>query len=396
MAIFGTSGNDSLVADDQDAYGLQGDDRLVSPDFSSSGLMGGYGNDTYVISGTFSVNTIYDSGGTDVLRFDDWFGSTQIYAEIDNQHLMVIDQYGFGFMIVDWEQSDSRIETYVIEGRSFTHDEWRGYVESQANYVEYSADDLFDTAAEADEWRGLADTIRTLDALYQLIEGGDTDSGDTDGGDTDSGDTDSGDDGGLGNGGSSDLTINGSETNDELEGGSENEELYGREGADIVKGGGGQDYVQGNQGDDTVLGGGGDDTVRGGKDDDEIDGDDGDDLVMGDKGSDTVFGGTGNDYVRGGQADDRVSGENQNDTLMGDLGNDTLVGGHGADLFLFRNGDGDDLIQDFDGSDGDRIQLRDTEEFEVRTSGGKTVITYNDDDQITLEGVTSFDNEWIT
>ena len=71
-------------------------------------------------------------------------------------------------------------------------------------------------------------------------------------------------------------------------------------------------------------------------------------------GSDTVnavTGSSGNDFING-SADD--------DILSGGLGNDTLSGGTGADTFLWRSGEtGDNVITDFNASEGDSIDLRD-------------------------------------
>ncbi|MGO1119069.1 calcium-binding protein [Rhodovibrionaceae bacterium A322] len=368
MTTLGTTGDDALSGYNSDIYALQGNDTLSGSGYSL--LAGGVGNDSYNLS-TYSVTTIYDSGGSDTLTYTpfetDYYEPTFVFGEIDGRHLVVTDTAGRGFIVLDWEQPESRIETWYFRGFRFSHDSWREYVEGQEYYVERSSDDLYDTAEDAQTWRAAVDLAKSQDVDFQGIISG------TDGFDT----------------------LNGDSDFDAIGGGNGNDFLYGREGSDLVAGDAGDDYVQGNQGDDTVYGGGDNDTVRGGKDNDKVAGEDGDDLVMGDKGQDTVFGGTGRDFVRGGQADDIVNGENHDDTLMGDLGNDTLNGGGGADLFIFRNGDGDDLIEDFNGNDGDRIQLRDTNDFTVSTSNGNTVITYDGDDQITLEGVTSFDNDWV-
>ena len=42
-----------------------------------------------------------------------------------------------------------------------------------------------------------------------------------------------------------------------------------------------------------------------------------------------------------------IVGSDQNDTIDGGLGNDTLIGGNGSDIFVYRSGDGNDIITDY-------------------------------------------------
>jgi len=88
----------------------------------------------------------------------------------------------------------------------------------------------------------------------------------------------------------------------------------------------------GTLGDDTVIGGGGNDTLGGAGDNDSVDGGKGNDQLFGAAGNDTLIGGTGND------------------TLTGNIGADLLTGGAGSDAFVYvnRNNDGIDIINDFD------------------------------------------------
>jgi predicted extracellular nuclease len=72
-----------------------------------------------------------------------------------------------------------------------------------------------------------------------------------------------------------------------------------------------------------------------------------DDLVFGNVGNDELFGDRGNDSLFGGQDDDILNGGADADWISGDRGADTLTGGDGADTFLFRTGDGSDLLTDF-------------------------------------------------
>jgi uncharacterized protein YegL len=87
---------------------------------------------------------------------------------------------------------------------------------------------------------------------------------------------------------------------------------------------------------------------------------DGNDTLLGGAGNDILFGSGGNDVLDGGKGHDILLGGTGNDTLIGGQGNDILIGGSGADTFIWKSGDtGNDVIKDFNASEGDRIDLRD-------------------------------------
>ena len=88
-------------------------------------------------------------------------------------------------------------------------------------------------------------------------------------------------------------------------------------------------------------------------------------TIIGGAGNDTFWGGAGNDSIRGGAGNDSIFGEADNDKLFGEAGNDTLSGGYGddtltggkgADVFYYYNGDGNDVITDYQSGD-DKIYL---------------------------------------
>lgn len=105
------------------------------------------------------------------------------------------------------------------------------------------------------------------------------------------------------------------------------------------------------------------DTFHGGPGHDTLDGLDGTDHLYGEGGDDTLFGGLGDfDHLWGGAGDDVLDGgPGDYDQLNGGDGNDRLEagpghqdfldGGHGNDLFVYRSGDGHDMLRDFDGID---------------------------------------------
>ncbi len=83
---------------------------------------------------------------------------------------------------------------------------------------------------------------------------------------------------------------------------------------------------------------------------DNISAGDGNDNISGNRGNDTIAGNGGNDNISGGNGNDLLLGGNGNDTIAGDRGNDNISGGNGNDTFVFRLGDGNDIITDFAGT----------------------------------------------
>ena len=79
------------------------------------------------------------------------------------------------------------------------------------------------------------------------------------------------------------------------------------------------------------------------------------DSLLGGRNKDTLFGDTGDDYLSGGRGNDSLAGGDGNDTLWGGKGDDTLLGGDGTDTFIFRAGEGKDLIADYE--QGDLLQI---------------------------------------
>lgn len=99
----------------------------------------------------------------------------------------------------------------------------------------------------------------------------------------------------------------------------------------------------------TLRGTAGADTLTGGSGNDSVSGEGGNDRLHGSAGNDTLSGGAGYDALLGGDGDDR---------LIGGTEGDVLIGGAGRDTFVFASlGDGNDRIQDFTRTDGDRIDL---------------------------------------
>ncbi|MDP2795026.1 MAG: calcium-binding protein, partial [Sulfurisoma sp.] len=99
--------------------------------------------------------------------------------------------------------------------------------------------------------------------------------------------------------------------------------------------------LEATAGNDWLIGGGGDDALGGLG---------GDDHIEGRAGVDVLTGGTGNDTL---------NGQDGNDTLDGGAGNDSLQGGTGNDIYVFGNGYGQDVINDYEWPTGniDTVQM---------------------------------------
>lgn len=235
--------------------------------------------------------------------------------------------------------------------------------------------------------------------------------------------------GGIGtdllSGGDQTDTLLGGADGDTLLGGAGNDRLFGEGGDDSLDGGSGSDLVFGNAGNDTATGGGGDDFLIGEGGDDSLAGGSGNDLVVGGSGLDTLDGGAGADLLDGGIGADSLAGGGGTDTLFGGDGADTLAGGAdtdvlrggagddrleagagddrmggdaGIDTFVFRLGDGADLVFDFT-LGTDRIEFAGTgvaasfAELAIADDGlGRATVAYaagSPGDVVTLIGVTA-------
>ena len=124
--------------------------------------------------------------------------------------------------------------------------------------------------------------------------------------------------------------------------------VQGTEGADWMIGDAGvQNSLFGAGGADVVVGRGLDDHLAGGEGNDKLVGGWGKDSLDGNEGADLLLGGWHDDVLAGQEGNDRLVGGVGDDLLEGGLGNDRYWGGLGSDTFVYRDGDGDDLIWDF-------------------------------------------------
>ncbi|MDB5446820.1 MAG: endo,3,4-beta glycanase [Phenylobacterium sp.] len=198
------------------------------------------------------------------------------------------------------------------------------------------------------------------------------------------------------NGGDS---INGLAGNDTITGGDGHNLILGLDGADLITGGPGVNEINGNKGDDTIVGMSSvGDTLFGGQGNDlvQVRGAAGE-VINGNLGNDTIQGGAGADTLWGGQGDDLITGGAGNDWLSGDRGHDTVTGGAGADIFHHFAGAGVTAVTDFNGAEGDRVQLDPGSTWTLAQSSADTVIDLGAGSQLILRNVaaSTLQSGWI-
>ncbi|TIN02585.1 MAG: type I secretion C-terminal target domain-containing protein, partial [Mesorhizobium sp.] len=116
--------------------------------------------------------------------------------------------------------------------------------------------------------------------------------------------------------------------------------------------------LEGTSGADNLLATAAKTTLLGQDGVDQLTGINGHDVVLaGGQGNDMLTGMDGNDILYGGSGNDTLIGGAGNDLLVGGFGQDTLTGGTGADTFKLDHLDIKDLITDFNGGEGDKIDL---------------------------------------
>ncbi|MBE8953597.1 MAG: calcium-binding protein [Quinella sp. 1Q7] len=137
-----------------------------------------------------------------------------------------------------------------------------------------------------------------------------------------------------------------------LDGGNDKDHIY-NEGANVS--------IFAGTGDDTIYNHGAKVTIDGGNDDDKIYnyatstvkifGGDGDDSITNLGAASSMSGGNGNDVIYGNDKADTILGGYGDDFLRGYKGNDKLWGGAGNDTFIYKSGDGKDVIYGFEDND---------------------------------------------
>ena len=90
--------------------------------------------------------------------------------------------------------------------------------------------------------------------------------------------------------------------------------------------------------------------------------------------------------AQGGFGNDVIIGNSSANRLDGGPGDDSLTGGAGADVFVFRFGFGDDVIQDFTVGE-DRLDFSGLPSGDAELVGQDTLITVAGEGTVTLENV---------
>ncbi|MBB4642631.1 cadherin domain-containing protein [Rhizorhapis suberifaciens] len=131
-----------------------------------------------------------------------------------------------------------------------------------------------------------------------------------------------------------------------VDGGDGNDTIYASNRGDNIFGGAGSDTLYGGRLDDWLLGGDGDDVLDAGTADQNALGGDGN-YLNGGAGNDILKGREGSDWLEGGDGVDTLTGGAGDDVLAGGASDgDSLKGAAGGDYYLFRLGDGKDVVED--------------------------------------------------
>jgi Ca2+-binding RTX toxin-like protein len=170
-----------------------------------------------------------------------------------------------------------------------------------------------------------------------------------------------------------------------IRGGTHVDTFIGSDDYDIFDGQSGNDIMKGGKGTDELYGVGGDDILEGGEDSDYLVGGDGNDVLDGGEGTDTtdysdvggvqgiivdmekgtvrgtylnetdklisienVRGSIGDDVIKGDKNGNWLRGFDGDDIITGGAGEDSLWGNAGKDTFVFKKGDGFDVIGDLE------------------------------------------------
>lgn len=103
--------------------------------------------------------------------------------------------------------------------------------------------------------------------------------------------------------------------------------------------------IRGTKGNDTLTGTSNNDYIIGRAGNDNLYGSAGSDTLYGDEGDDDLYGGDNDDELNGGEGNDRLYGNAGDDILDGGVGDDELNGDAGNDTYVYRLGDGNDIIK---------------------------------------------------
>ena len=184
--------NNILGIDLQILYGLEGNDTLKplegSPEAASADsifVVGGSGNDTYSLS-DFTTSVIIEDGNSNAdlanVGSFDFSQATSYVAEISGRHLLIGDvESRQSAVIVDWQQPENRIETFVIETGQIGYEEFAANYRNAVNFAELTWEELSESGLLNLEKLNLSgqieDAIAEVKERSALIEAQDLGSG---------------------------------------------------------------------------------------------------------------------------------------------------------------------------------------------------------------------------
>ena len=170
--------NDILGVDLQILYGLEGNDTLKPLEGSIEAVgaesifaVGGSGNDSYVLS-NFTTSVIIEHGNSDadvanVGNFD-LDSATSYVAEISDRHLLIGDvESRQSAIIVDWQQPENRLETFVTENGEIGYEEFAANYRNAVNFDELTWEELSESGLLNLEKLGLSGEIENAIAEAQ-------------------------------------------------------------------------------------------------------------------------------------------------------------------------------------------------------------------------------------
>ena len=94
-------------------------------------------------------------------------------------------------------------------------------------------------------------------------------------------------------------------------------------------------------------------------------------TIYGGEGNDEIYGSVGNDTIYGGVGNDTIYGGDGDDILDGGVGRDSLSGGSGNDIYIFKKGYGQDIIDNYyyhgdsQNADNDTLDMSELKQSQV-------------------------------
>ncbi len=380
--IIGGKGSDILEGGDGDdeLHGAHGNDTLRGGD-GDDYIIGGAGNDR--LDGGAGRDILFGEGGRDIFVIASLQAGPDLIMDFNVSEDVIRLPVGVRQADMRFVWNDARKEHQLVTGTGAAQKVLArfanlgsahnaAYLNANVHFIrdfdpapEPVPEETIDGTARRDLLVGGADTINGQGGMDTLYGQGGNDTMD---------------------GGAKRNVLYGNEGADTLYGGDGIDLLFGGIGDDVLHGEAGNDRLHGDQGadtlngsagDDVLHGGAGDDVLHGGTGDDVLHGGAGDDVLHGGAGDDVLHGGAGDDVLHGGAGNDVLHGGAGNDVLHGGAGNDTLTGGGGNDNFLFRKGDGADVITDFEAG-ADTIVILAQTEAQAQAGQGEMFIDFDD------------------